>query len=261
MYELILVITVRPHRTFSGFRRLNNVPRFSYSWGLRLQRGHHAGKLGQEDIWQYCWDFNVECWLVDYLTTVRRCVQARLRPLWDLWAPLSNLMPSLTRGLQNPLFQIFALKGLEFQLPDWHLALTLIALGTLPTSTEQISMAGRSERFIVLLIFLRKNLLVHIRFVGTSCWFLGNSGILKQCDDDITSSCAFRKWPLLQYVFLQGMGDLCAMDLVPEPPIIASALRACRRVNDFSLTTRLVTSATWSYFVQNIYFVIGLLLN
>ena len=36
------------------------------------------------------------------------------------------------------------------------------------------------------------------------------------------------------------MGDLCAMDLVPEPPIIASALRACRRVNDFSLTTRFV---------------------
>ena len=34
------------------------------------------------------------------------------------------------------------------------------------------------------------------------------------------------------------MGDLCAMDLVPEPPIVAAALRACRRVNDYSLTTR-----------------------
>merc|ERR1712037_795242 len=34
--------------------------------------------------------------------------------------------------------------------------------------------------------------------------------------------------------------DLCAMDLVPEPIIVAAALRACRRVNDFSLTTRIL---------------------
>ena len=34
------------------------------------------------------------------------------------------------------------------------------------------------------------------------------------------------------------MADLCAMDLVPEPPIVAAALRACRRGNDYSLTTR-----------------------
>ena len=37
----------------------------------------------------------------------------------------------------------------------------------------------------------------------------------------------------------KGMADLVAMDLVPEPEIVAAALRACRRVNDFSLTTRL----------------------
>ena len=98
--------------------------------------------------------------------------------------------------------------------------------------------------YCVVEFFLKKNLLVSIRFVGTSCWFLRDSGILKERDEYITSSCAFESWPVLQYVFLQGMGDLCAMDLVPEPPIIASALRACRRVNDFSLTTRLATSAT-----------------
>jgi cytochrome c oxidase subunit 5a len=34
------------------------------------------------------------------------------------------------------------------------------------------------------------------------------------------------------------MGDLAGMDLVPEPTIVAAALRACRRVNDYSLTTR-----------------------
>ena len=38
----------------------------------------------------------------------------------------------------------------------------------------------------------------------------------------------------------QGMADLVAMDLVPEPTIIAAAMRACRRVNDFSLTTRIL---------------------
>ncbi len=36
----------------------------------------------------------------------------------------------------------------------------------------------------------------------------------------------------------KAMGDLAGMDLVPEPTIVAAALRACRRVNDYSLTTR-----------------------
>ena len=36
------------------------------------------------------------------------------------------------------------------------------------------------------------------------------------------------------------MGDLAGMDLVPEPAIVAAALRACRRVNDYSLTTRIL---------------------
>merc|ERR1711983_372956 len=60
----------------------------------------------------------------------------------------------------------------------------------------------------------------------------------------------------------KGMGDLCAMDLVPEPPIVAAALRACRRVNDFSLTTRILEtikvkcgnkqSEIWPYMVQEL---------
>ena len=36
------------------------------------------------------------------------------------------------------------------------------------------------------------------------------------------------------------MADLVAMDLVPEPTILAAALRACRRINDYSLTTRIL---------------------
>merc|ERR1711973_629436 len=38
----------------------------------------------------------------------------------------------------------------------------------------------------------------------------------------------------------KGMADMGAMDLVPEPTILAAALRACRRVNDYSLTTRIL---------------------
>ena len=47
----------------------------------------------------------------------------------------------------------------------------------------------------------------------------------------------------------KGMADLVAMDLVPEPEIVAAALRACRRVNDFSLTTRYALCAKRSLFV------------
>jgi len=38
----------------------------------------------------------------------------------------------------------------------------------------------------------------------------------------------------------KGMFDLCSMDMVPEPVIIAASLRACRRLNDYSLTTRIL---------------------
>jgi cytochrome c oxidase subunit 5a len=58
----------------------------------------------------------------------------------------------------------------------------------------------------------------------------------------------------------KGMGDLAAMDLVPEPQIVAAALRACRRINDFSLTSRILEvvrikcgdreSEIWPYMLQ-----------
>merc|ERR1712024_331758 len=34
--------------------------------------------------------------------------------------------------------------------------------------------------------------------------------------------------------------ELVDEDLVPDPTIVAAALRACRRVNDYSLTTRIL---------------------
>lgn len=40
----------------------------------------------------------------------------------------------------------------------------------------------------------------------------------------------------------KGMVDLASMDLVPEPKIIVAALKACRRVNDYSLAVRFLES-------------------
>ena len=58
----------------------------------------------------------------------------------------------------------------------------------------------------------------------------------------------------------KGMHDLTGLDLVPEPKIVAAALRACRRVNDYSLTTRFLEvvkykcgpkeKEIWPYMVQ-----------
>jgi len=57
----------------------------------------------------------------------------------------------------------------------------------------------------------------------------------------------------------RAMYDLHIMDLVPEPTIVAAALRACRRVNDYSLTTRILECVkiktagkedVWAYMMQ-----------
>ena len=55
------------------------------------------------------------------------------------------------------------------------------------------------------------------------------------------------------------MHDLNGMDMVPEPAIVAAALRACRRINDYSLTTRILevykikacaSPQVWAYCLQ-----------
>ena len=58
------------------------------------------------------------------------------------------------------------------------------------------------------------------------------------------------------------MGELAGMDLCPEPVIVAAALRACRRINDYSLTTRILEvvrmkcnpnmSEMWPYMMQEL---------
>ena len=57
----------------------------------------------------------------------------------------------------------------------------------------------------------------------------------------------------------KAFGDLAGMDLVPDPAIVAAALKACRRVNDYSLTTRILevvkfksqhNAEIWPYMLQ-----------
>merc|ERR1711997_85274 len=59
----------------------------------------------------------------------------------------------------------------------------------------------------------------------------------------------------------KGFGDLAGLDLVPEPAIVAAALRACRRGNDYALTTRILEVTAfkamhnkdiWPYMVQEL---------
>jgi cytochrome c oxidase subunit 5a len=58
------------------------------------------------------------------------------------------------------------------------------------------------------------------------------------------------------------MSDLAGMDLVPEPAIVNSALRACRRLNDSALAIRTLEvvkakcapneKELWAYMLQEI---------
>jgi len=59
----------------------------------------------------------------------------------------------------------------------------------------------------------------------------------------------------------KGMQDLNDLDLVPEPTIVAAALKACKRNNDYALTTRILemvkfksmhNKEIWPYMVQEL---------
>jgi len=44
----------------------------------------------------------------------------------------------------------------------------------------------------------------------------------------------------------KAVNDLCGMDLVMDPKILIAALHACRRLNDYAATTRLLEAVQWS---------------
>lgn len=60
----------------------------------------------------------------------------------------------------------------------------------------------------------------------------------------------------------KAMNDLLGMDLVPEPPIVIAALKACRRLNDYALAIRWLEgikdscgphkAQIWPYMLQEI---------
>lgn len=48
----------------------------------------------------------------------------------------------------------------------------------------------------------------------------------------------FKKADIDGWEIRKGLGDIQKRDMVPNPEICEQILRACRRVNDFALTTR-----------------------
>lgn len=49
-------------------------------------------------------------------------------------------------------------------------------------------------------------------------------------------------------IFSEGMNTLIGYDLVPEPKIVESALRACRRLNDLASAVRILEAVKVSYY-------------
>jgi len=66
------------------------------------------------------------------------------------------------------------------------------------------------------------------------------SSEVKESDDEFDARYVafFNRADIDGWEIRKGMNDLIGMDLVPEPKIISAALKACRRVNDYALTTR-----------------------
>lgn len=52
----------------------------------------------------------------------------------------------------------------------------------------------------------------------------------------------FSRQEIDQWECRKAMNDLAKMDLVPEPKIIISALKACRRLNDYAMAVRFLES-------------------
>eukprot|EP00056_Hartaetosiga_gracilis_P019978 m.16916 g.16916 ORF g.16916 m.16916 type:complete len:132 (+) comp8079_c0_seq1:156-551(+) len=70
--------------------------------------------------------------------------------------------------------------------------------------------------------------------------------VMRQMHEELSAQDFDAKWKaffaddsLDEHAIRRGLNDLFAHDLVPEPVILAEALKACRRVNDFSTTVRI----------------------
>ncbi|CAH1796128.1 unnamed protein product [Owenia fusiformis] len=86
----------------------------------------------------------------------------------------------------------------------------------------------------------------------------------KETDEEVDAryEALFNNPELDGWMFRKACNDLQGMDMVPEPRIIVSALKAARRLNDYSLTTRYLEAVKakcgnrldviWPYILQEI---------
>ena len=75
---------------------------------------------------------------------------------------------------------------------------------------------------------------------GIACRLMGSHAEESEAEQDARYIAFFNRPDIDGWEIRKGMSDLAALDLVPEPEIVAAALKACRRVNDYSLTTRIL---------------------
>ncbi|XP_065091011.1 cytochrome c oxidase subunit 5A, mitochondrial [Ochlerotatus camptorhynchus] len=81
--------------------------------------------------------------------------------------------------------------------------------------------------------------------VGLTTSRLGAAGVVRHSHSnesaeefDARYEAYFNRSDIDHWEARKGMNDLLGMDLIPEPKIIAAALKACRRLNDYALAIR-----------------------
>merc|ERR1711928_65944 len=96
---------------------------------------------------------------------------------------------------------------------------------------------------------------------GTGARTMSHGPVESDAEFDARYEAYFNRPDIDGWEYRKGFGDLAGLDLVPEPAIVAAALRACRRVNDYSLTTRILevthfkavhNKDIWPYMVQEL---------
>merc|ERR1712045_275919 len=85
---------------------------------------------------------------------------------------------------------------------------------------------------------LQKNYSNIIRGSGARSMSGNPQGTETDAEFDARYVAYFNRPDIDGWEYRKAMSDLTGMDLVPEPEIINAALRACRRLNDYSLAIR-----------------------
>jgi len=73
---------------------------------------------------------------------------------------------------------------------------------------------------------------------GSAVRTMSHGPVESDAEFDARYEAYFNRPDIDGWEYRKAMGDLAAMDLVPEPAIVNAALRACRRLNDYGLAVR-----------------------